>query len=232
MTDPTPGEALRELNARLQDLQFVAADGGWEYEQANTLYGKFLKTYGALIREVLVAVSSNGQETGFSPQQSEFDSPHRYQGAALPPEGRSLQHGRDCPKVPHVGGGYLHGADDDHCYEVDGVAYCGRCHAWLESSFAAPEGRPQADDQVQRAMQFGQRRGAWTFQQAWAAWLKQESDAEKSNQNKVRPPSDAEGRPPTDPPDPVTSATWDGQPLTKVRTSRVHLPTVPTEPPA
>src|SRR5690606_15680684 len=33
-----------------------------------------------------------------------------------------------CPKVPHVGDGYLHGEDDDAPYSVDGVLYCGRCH--------------------------------------------------------------------------------------------------------
>lgn len=44
------------------------------------------------------------------------------------PEAR---HGRDCPKVQHVGEGYLHGADDDRPYDVDGVKYCGRCHGWI-----------------------------------------------------------------------------------------------------
>ncbi len=41
------------------------------------------------------------------------------------------QHGRDCPKVEHHGGGYLHGADDDRPYDVDGAQYCGRCHGWM-----------------------------------------------------------------------------------------------------
>jgi hypothetical protein len=40
-------------------------------------------------------------------------------------------HGRDCHKVKHIGGGYLHDADDDKPYDVDGVMYCGRCHGWL-----------------------------------------------------------------------------------------------------
>jgi hypothetical protein len=40
-------------------------------------------------------------------------------------------HGRDCPKVPHLSEGYLHAADDDTPYDVDGVVYCGRCHCWL-----------------------------------------------------------------------------------------------------
>lgn len=35
-----------------------------------------------------------------------------------------------CRKVPHddPGGGYLHGENDDQSYDVDGIAYCGRCH--------------------------------------------------------------------------------------------------------
>lgn len=35
-----------------------------------------------------------------------------------------------CPKQPHdrLDGGYLHRADDDTPYTVDGVSYCGRCH--------------------------------------------------------------------------------------------------------
>ena len=37
-------------------------------------------------------------------------------------------HGRTCEKVRHLGAGYLHGAHDDASYDVDGVAYCGRCH--------------------------------------------------------------------------------------------------------
>jgi hypothetical protein len=40
-------------------------------------------------------------------------------------------HGVDCPKVTHIGSGYLHDADDDKPYDVDGVMYCGRCHGWL-----------------------------------------------------------------------------------------------------
>jgi hypothetical protein len=40
------------------------------------------------------------------------------------------QHGKDCPKEPHLGEGYLHAADDDRPYDVDGVLYCGRCHGW------------------------------------------------------------------------------------------------------
>ena len=38
------------------------------------------------------------------------------------------QHGIDCRKAKHRGDGYLHSEDDDRPYEVDGVAYCGKCH--------------------------------------------------------------------------------------------------------
>lgn len=43
------------------------------------------------------------------------------------PEGRRQD---SCRKVTHNArqGGYLHAADDDGPYDVDGVAYCGRCH--------------------------------------------------------------------------------------------------------
>lgn len=44
-----------------------------------------------------------------------------------------IQHGVNCPKVPHAGAGYLHDAAADGPYDVDGVRYCGRCHVWLES---------------------------------------------------------------------------------------------------
>lgn len=44
------------------------------------------------------------------------------------------KHGIDCPKVPHLGAGYLHDATDDRPYDVDGVLYCGRCHGWICSS--------------------------------------------------------------------------------------------------
>ena len=33
-----------------------------------------------------------------------------------------------CIKKEHVGDGYLHDANDDTPYDVDGVKYCGRCH--------------------------------------------------------------------------------------------------------
>ena len=46
-----------------------------------------------------------------------------------------IQHGVTCEKQPHdkPGGGYLHGDDDDRPYDVDGWAYCGRCHRVLEA---------------------------------------------------------------------------------------------------
>lgn len=43
-----------------------------------------------------------------------------------------VRHGADCEKVPHnEKGGYLHAAEDDSPYDVDGVSYCGRCHRCL-----------------------------------------------------------------------------------------------------
>lgn len=45
--------------------------------------------------------------------------------------GMAMRHGVNCPKVPHAGIGHLHGEQDDGPYDVDGVAYCGRCHAAL-----------------------------------------------------------------------------------------------------
>ena len=42
-----------------------------------------------------------------------------------------VQHGRDCPKVPHEGAGYLHEPVDDGPVTVDGLTFCGRCHEAL-----------------------------------------------------------------------------------------------------
>ena len=39
-----------------------------------------------------------------------------------------VQHGVNCKKVEHLGGGYLHGEDDDTPHFVDNARYCGRCH--------------------------------------------------------------------------------------------------------
>lgn len=49
------------------------------------------------------------------------------------PKVESETHGISCPKVGHGPAlrGYLHAADDDSPYEVDGVWYCGRCHMWI-----------------------------------------------------------------------------------------------------
>jgi cytochrome c553 len=41
------------------------------------------------------------------------------------------EHGKDCPKVKHYGNVYLHAANDDSPYDVDGIIYCGRCHGWM-----------------------------------------------------------------------------------------------------
>jgi len=51
--------------------------------------------------------------------------------ARLHAEPITKQHGVHCPKVEHLGNGYLHGASDDSPYDVDGVIYCGRCHGWM-----------------------------------------------------------------------------------------------------
>ena len=45
--------------------------------------------------------------------------------------GGKFVHGVDCPKMPHIRDGYLHGEDDDSPYDVDGYLYCGRCHYFL-----------------------------------------------------------------------------------------------------
>lgn len=46
-------------------------------------------------------------------------------------EYRPVKHGTDCVKQKHLGGGYLHAENDDTPYDVDGLAYCGRCHEYL-----------------------------------------------------------------------------------------------------
>jgi hypothetical protein len=41
-------------------------------------------------------------------------------------------HGKTCAKAVHnARGGYLHDADYDGPYDVDGLMYCGRCHYYL-----------------------------------------------------------------------------------------------------
>lgn len=44
-----------------------------------------------------------------------------------------------CDKAPHDDrmGGYLHDENDDSPYDVDGVAYCGRCHVAIASHAAS-----------------------------------------------------------------------------------------------
>jgi hypothetical protein len=62
-----------------------------------------------------------------------------------------------CKKVIHEPGktGYLHEADDDRPYDVDGVEYCGRCHGLY--SFGHGSELPVSE--------------IWTvFHQLWAAW--------------------------------------------------------------
>lgn len=42
-------------------------------------------------------------------------------------------HGKTCSKADYDGaGGYLHLESDDGRYDVDGVAYCGRCHRAID----------------------------------------------------------------------------------------------------
>ena len=45
-----------------------------------------------------------------------------------------IVHGLSCLKKQHLGAGYVHVADDDGPYEVDGVIYCGRCHEALTNN--------------------------------------------------------------------------------------------------
>jgi len=47
-----------------------------------------------------------------------------------------VKHGVNCKKEPHVRDGYLHGEGDDSPYSVDGLMYCGRCHAALDEHHA------------------------------------------------------------------------------------------------
>jgi len=46
-----------------------------------------------------------------------------------------MMHGLDCAKASHYPGetGYLHALEDDGPYTVDGVEYCGRCHAAIDT---------------------------------------------------------------------------------------------------
>jgi len=58
-----------------------------------------------------------------------------YEFAAIRAESAPAQpvHGVNCLKVDHaVGISYGHAPDDDGTYDIDGVLYCGRCHAWIE----------------------------------------------------------------------------------------------------
>lgn len=48
-----------------------------------------------------------------------------------------------CKKVPHIQkGGYLHAANDDSPFDVDGVMYCGRCHSAWPCSSSRPTVKP------------------------------------------------------------------------------------------
>ncbi len=54
------------------------------------------------------------------------------------PTREPVEHGRNCQKMTHLGNGYLHDADDDRPYDVDGVTYCGRCHRALGRDTETP----------------------------------------------------------------------------------------------
>lgn len=40
----------------------------------------------------------------------------------------SVKHGVNCPKMPHLGPGHIHGPDEDGPYSFGDFWYCGRCH--------------------------------------------------------------------------------------------------------
>lgn len=62
----------------------------------------------------------------------------------------AVRHGINCRKVPHCfrGDGYLHMESDDGPYDVDGVTYCGRCHAWIGTEARVTGGDPQNPPEV------------------------------------------------------------------------------------
>lgn len=64
-------------------------------------------------------------------------------------------HGKNCPKAPHVGTGYLHDNSDDSPYDVGGLIYCGRCHwslspAELRAAHGIPD-QPVSDTPMKDA---------------------------------------------------------------------------------
>jgi hypothetical protein len=52
--------------------------------------------------------------------------------------GERIVHGKNCPKVRHLGTGFLHDIDDDGPYDVDGCWYCGRCHYTIAEPLPDP----------------------------------------------------------------------------------------------
>lgn len=87
-------------------------------------------------------------------EEKEQDSAARGRGSATArepqgstamdkPDNSIIEHGKTCEKVPHEhdpriphqrlgpNEGWLHAADDDSPYFVDGLRYCGRCHYWI-----------------------------------------------------------------------------------------------------
>lgn len=47
---------------------------------------------------------------------------------------KAIVHGQTCEKKRHAegGDGYMHMANDDTPYKVDGCWYCGRCHQFIQ----------------------------------------------------------------------------------------------------
>lgn len=60
---------------------------------------------------------------------------HRIRAAVSP----SASPAHACKKERHLAAfSYLHGEEDDTPYDVDGVAYCGRCHRAIQGHPASP----------------------------------------------------------------------------------------------
>ncbi len=83
------------------------------------------------------------------------------------------EHGEGrCVKLKHDPGvsGYLHGDDDDGPYDVDGLAYCGRCHGYIDPSQEAGLLSPSEEDGGMALFRFkGSTLGGKCFRQAEVA---------------------------------------------------------------
>lgn len=67
-------------------------------------------------------------------QEKSHPSPSDGAAESDPQPAPSFKHGTTCEKRPHTGTGYLHAEDEDTPYDVDGVAYCGRCHCVMPAA--------------------------------------------------------------------------------------------------